>query len=105
TYIKHVLPFLFVGYQFMPNKEVYQRNGSILHRVHQGVNLGYQVVVKYLENHTNHKTTHRSDKGNLHTLCNDIRRNITRGFNGGKGLHHPHNRSEEPEHGTEGDKQ
>ena len=58
---------------------------------------GKNIVVEHLENHGDDKTTYGSDKGDLHTSGNDVRRDVTCSLDGVEGLYHTDNCSQESE--------
>ena len=89
----------------MFGEDVNQGDGRIFHIGGQTFDQSKDEVVEDLENHGDDETADRSDKGHLHTTCNDVRGDVTSLLDIIESLDHTDDRTEETEGRGDSDEQ
>ena len=93
------------GLFLMFYQKVNQSNGGIFHLNYDGFNLCNQIVVEQLEDNGNDQTTDSCNQRNLHTVCNECRRDVTSNLDSVKCENEADNCTEEAKHRSDGNEE
>ena len=87
------------------HQQVHQSDGRFLHLAGDAVDTAQQVVVEHLQHHGHDQTEHGGEQCHLDTAGHDGRTDVVGGGDLVEGQDHPHNGSQEPEHGGQCDEE